>query len=81
MNKTHTIVDEAIRRTFRQDFHTFPSHAAYTRFVRRALVSAGQPPYKATYDPGNNCHICGECGRCPGYHTADEVGLVPLPLF
>lgn len=25
------------------------------------------------YDEGLNCLVCGESGRCPGKHTADEV--------
>jgi hypothetical protein len=33
----------------------------------------GHEAIPAKYDDGGNCLYCGESGRCPGYHTRQEV--------
>lgn len=42
--------------------------------VRQILKTARVPFRAAVYDPyTGNCLFCGECGRCPGVHTLEEV--------
>jgi hypothetical protein len=45
----------------------------YQSKVKRALMKGGNFPVKAVYDYAGNCVICGECGRCHGWHTIDET--------
>jgi hypothetical protein len=52
---------------------TFPSRAAFERHVYRVLKQSGQVPIRAKYDDAGNCTVCGEAGRCPGWHTISEV--------
>lgn len=47
---------------------------------RRRLVRAGHKPIRAVEDAAGNCRICGEAGRCPGWHYPGEPGTVSLPL-
>lgn len=51
----------------------WPSPRAHAESARRAILGAGLIPVRATYDDGGNCTVCGEAGRCVGYHAA------PLP--
>jgi hypothetical protein len=37
------------------------------------LLKSGKIPVKAIYDKAGNCIICGECGRCPGWHTVEDA--------
>jgi len=59
--------------------------AQFSANYRRRLVRAGHKPIRATYDAAGNCRICGECGRCPGWHYPGEPGTkalaLDLPLF
>jgi hypothetical protein len=41
--------------------------------VKRELIKAGKYPVKAISDYAGNCLICGEAGRCPGWHTITET--------
>ena len=41
--------------------------------LRRELRRLGIPFVQATYDAGGNCNVCGESGRCPNLHTAEEL--------
>lgn len=52
---------------------TFTTQKAYYLRNRKALERAGQIAYKALFDEVGNCKICGECGRCPGWHTGEEA--------
>lgn len=52
---------------------TYPSESAYRRAVRRAIERTGHHAIRAHYDAAGNCIICGECGRCPGWHFQSEV--------
>ncbi len=40
----------------------------YQREVYRAIVRSGYLARLADYDNEGNCVICGEAGRCPGWH-------------
>jgi hypothetical protein len=46
----------------------FPSQRAYEDSILKAYRDRGIEPVRATYDAAGNCTICGECGRCPGWH-------------
>lgn len=37
------------------------------------LRERGIPHSPAQYDSAGNCLTCGECGRCPGVHTFEEI--------
>jgi hypothetical protein len=54
---------------------TFNSDRAFFRRNYQAIKRAGYQPVKATYDRAGNCEICGEAGRCPGWHTLYDVEL------
>jgi hypothetical protein len=56
---------------------SFLTRAEYLRTVRRALILAGEKPIKAFYDEAGNCEICGEAGRCPGWHTPEDLENQP----
>ena len=45
-------------RTFKQ----------YQNAVKRAFLCRGYSPILAHYDEAGNCTICGESGRCAGWH-------------
>lgn len=49
------------------------TRAKYTAKVKRELESQGYQPVKAVYDAGGNCTICGEAGRCPGWHKPSDI--------
>jgi hypothetical protein len=49
------------------------SRAGFAKFYRAGLIHAGFDPFPATYDEDGNCYLCGECGRCPGWHYAEEA--------
>jgi len=51
---------------------TFPSMEAYYQRNYRVLRQAGIKPIRARLDTAGNCTICGEAGRCPGWHTPEE---------
>lgn len=40
---------------------------------KRRISREGKTPIKATYDKAGDCVFCGEAGRCPGWHTANEI--------
>lgn len=45
----------------------------FVRAVYRWLVSKGYVPVAGLRDEAGNCRICGEAGRCPGWHTSCEL--------
>jgi len=51
---------------------TFNTQAAYKRHVKNAYIDLGYKPLKAKYDNAGNCILCGESGRCPGWHLPFE---------
>lgn len=52
----------------------FKSERAFSDRVRKVIVKNGFTPIKGKKDRGGNCLICGESGRCLGWHTeADRL--------
>ena len=52
---------------------TFESQAAYWERNKTVLEQEGFKPYQAKFDDVGNCKVCGEAGRCPGWHTIDDL--------
>lgn len=50
----------------------FPSRLAAEDAVKRLIVAANMRPVPGRRDRAGNCVICGESGRCPGWHTIEE---------
>jgi hypothetical protein len=44
--------------------------------ARRLCQSRAGVAVRATYDSAGNCQICGEAGRCLGWHLPEEVERV-----
>lgn len=36
---------------------------------RQRILDRGDTPIPATYDDTGTCTVCGEAGRCPGFHA------------
>ena len=57
---------------------------AFRYCTKCAKAHKTDPPktISATYDAAGNCTICGEAGRCPGYHAIadwpDEMSIKVL---
>ncbi len=51
----------------------FNSQREYQLAVRALIIHRGEKPIKASYNKAGNCTICGEAGRCPGWHTQDDI--------
>jgi hypothetical protein len=49
----------------------------YSIKIKNKLIDGGHYPVQAIYDISGNCVICGEAGRCPGWHTKEEIKPVP----
>jgi hypothetical protein len=73
LEKAVEIRDAVVADYWKQHDRPFPSRTAHHKALKKALESQGFNLKKATYDYAGNCNICGECGRCPGYHTLEEV--------
>jgi len=56
----------------RDPIKIYKTQDEYKRAQRDRIRKSGETPIKAFYDEGGNCKICGECGRCPGWHTPEE---------
>lgn len=69
----HLITMTAIQILEQGTRPSFSSRKAFTAHVRRQIIKAGFTPVKATEDDAGNCTICGESGRCPGWHTTSEI--------
>lgn len=66
--------DEVSRRRWRRFGRGFPTEESFRRAVRMELRNCtGVDPVRAVYDGAGNCVICGEAGRCPGWHHPDEA--------
>ena len=50
----------------------------YYAKMKKEILRSGCIPVKAIQDEAGNCIICGECGRCPGWHTSGEEQLASL---
>jgi hypothetical protein len=50
----------------------YKSRAQYEKAQRNAILKSGSVAYKAIYNKSGDCLICGEAGRCPGWHTSKE---------
>jgi len=48
---------------------SFASREAFVQFVRTAIETAGYRAVSPKEDKAGNCVVCGEAGRCPGYHA------------
>ena len=46
----------------------YPSAKAFYAAIKREIRRRGYKPVRAHWDAAGNCLICGECGRCPGWH-------------
>lgn len=57
----------------RLSHRTFPTCAAFYERNKRAIIAATGQAVPAEFDGAGNCVICGEAGRCPGWHTVDEA--------
>ena len=62
----------------------FESRAAFlTDNFRMITAATGRQPHAAIEDHAGNCLVCGEAGRCPGWHLAEEferAGVEPFRL-
>jgi hypothetical protein len=54
-------------------FKQFKSFTAYASRNKRAIIDSGYIPIPAYRTSGGTCLICGEDGRCPGWHTPEEA--------
>lgn len=63
---------------------SFPTRAAYRNHARILVVAVtGRQPFAAIEDTAGNCLVCGESGRCPGWHLEAEfkrAGVEPFVL-
>ena len=50
----------------------------YYAKTKREILRSGETPVKAIWDEAGNCMVCGEAGRCPGWHTIEEDRLSSL---
>ncbi len=51
----------------------FANKLFYTAAISVELRRQGIPHSPAQYDGAGNCLTCGECGRCHGVHTFEEI--------
>jgi hypothetical protein len=64
---------DAMDRAFlRHGSKPFPSRRAHNAATRAEFRRAGIVPVRAEYDTGGNCLVCGESGRCSGWHGSYE---------
>lgn len=57
-------------------YKCFQSRTSYANRNKRAIEKAGYTPVKPHYDKAGNCVICGEAGRCPSWHTIDDLEAI-----
>ena len=50
----------------------YQSEQSYFRAVKKRILAMGLKPVRAKYDEFGDCLMCGESGRCPGYHPSVE---------
>lgn len=73
MMQSFEILDIVAARHWAKHHRPFNSSAALERAVKREFTKMGITAIRAQYDRNGDCIICGECGRCPGYHTPAEA--------
>ena len=44
----------------------------YYKYVKKTMLRLGIAVYPTRFDHAENCIVCGEAGRCPGWHTMKE---------
>lgn len=49
----------------------------YHELTYRSLLAVGVEPVRAEYDAAGNCTVCGEAGRCPGWHDGFTLANDP----
>ena len=47
----------------------------FFEFQRRAILRQGYIPIPARWDEAGNCTVCGESGRCPGWHRGEQATI------
>lgn len=45
----------------------------YYAKIKKLIIQTGNIPIKAQFDENGDCLFCGEAGRCPGWHTREEL--------
>lgn len=65
--------NEAAKEAVRRNGGGFACWRTFKAAVARELRRAGERAVRARYDAAGNCTVCGEAGRCPGYHAASEA--------
>ena len=68
--KTATSIGIEVQR---RNGKPFANKLFYTAAISVELRRQGIPHSPAQYDESGNCLTCGECGRCPGVHTFEEI--------
>jgi len=64
---------DADENVFRdRDFEPFGDMDEMYEAVRQELIVWGETPVRAEVGEDGNCKICGESGRCPGWHSEEE---------
>ena len=66
-------------RQWKRHSKPFSSRKMFTDAVKSELIKARRECKEngttniAQYDVAGNCTVCGEAGRCPGWHTGEEL--------
>lgn len=61
-------------------YKLFPSRLALEQRNKQAILNAGHIPIRAILDDSGDCVICGEAGRCPGWHTKDDLPKLKIAI-
>lgn len=75
---TETKLRTAIEIIDRNPRYGFPSREAFEDYVKAEIEKAGHTPIRPWYSETGDCQICGEAGRCPGWHTEYEAAAIAL---
>ena len=59
----------------------YPNRAACYKANRLEILANGLQPVRAKCDEQGNCTTCGEAGRCPGWHPANETNETASERF
>ena len=46
---------------------------AYQKWAKSLIIKNGLMAISAPVSDGGTCQVCGEDGRCPGWHTPDDI--------
>jgi hypothetical protein len=47
------------------------TYRAFKAQMKREIAAEGLTPIRAVFDAAGNCTVCGDSGRCPGWHAQD----------